>query len=129
MKNKKYFINLKETDNDNTDNNFCQNNYILKPAKKSFKPKMDMPNYCTDTILKNLKNERISLLSINQQNILLQEIISDENLNGYNKTKYNDEESDRIQENKKKLKHIKINKKRYNSKNDYDTSRSHCNIF
>ena len=129
LKNKKYIINLKETDNDNTDNNFCQNNYILKPAKKSFKPKMDMPNYCTDTILKNLKNERISLLSINQQNILLQEIISDENLNGYNKTKYNDEESDRIQENKKKLKHIKINKKRYNSKNDYDTSRSHCNIF
>jgi hypothetical protein len=133
LKNIKYIINLKEADNDNTDNNFYQNNYILKPAKKSFKPKMDMPNYCTDTILKNLKNERISLLSINQQNILLQEIISDENtmerMNIYNKKKYNDEESERIQENKKKLKHIKINKKRYNSKNDYDKSCSHCIIF
>ena len=114
LKNKKYIINLKETDNDNPDNNFYQNNYILKPAKKSFKPKMDMPNYCIDTILKNLKNERICLLSINQQNILLKEIISDEN---------------RIQENKKKLKHNKINKKKYNSKNDYDTSRSHCIIL
>ena len=129
LKNKKYIINLKETDNDNTDNNFCQNNYILKPAKKSFKPKMDMPNYCVDTILKNLKNERICLLSINQQNILLHEIMSDKRMKVYNKKKFNDEESDRIQENKKKLKPIKINKKRYNSKNDYDTSRSHCNIF
>ena len=78
-------INLKETGNDNTDSNFCQNNYILKPAKKSFKPKMDMPNYCIDTILKNLKNERICLLSINQQNILLHEIISDESMNINNK--------------------------------------------
>ena len=129
LKNKKYIINLKETDNDNTDNNFYQNNYILKPAKKSFKPKMDMPNYCFDTILKNLKNERICLLSINQENILLKEIISDEHMDIYNKKKYNDEESDRIQENKKKLKHKKTNKKRYNSKNDYDTSRSHCIIF
>ena len=90
---------------------------------------MDMPNYCIDTILKNLKNERICLLSINQQNILLHEIISDESMNINNKKKYNDEESDRIQENKKKIKHIKINKKRYNSKDDYDTSRSHCIIF
>ena len=129
LNNKKYIINLKETDNDNTDNNFCQNNYILKPAKKSFKPKMDMPNYCINTILKNLKNERICLLSISQQNILLKEIISDENMNIYNKKKYNDEESDRIKENKQKLKHNKKNKKRYNSKNDYDTSRSHCFIF
>ena len=129
LKNKKYIINLKETDNDNTDNNFCQNNYILKPAKKSFKPKLDMPNYCINTILKNLKNERICLLSISQQNILLKEIISDENMNIYNKKKYNDEESDRIKENKQKLKHNKKNKKRYNSKNDYDTSRSHCFIF
>jgi hypothetical protein len=129
LKNKKYIINLKETDNDNTDNNFYQNNYILKPAKKSFKPKMDMPNYCINTILKNLKNERICLLSISQQNILLKEIISDENMNIYNKKKYNDEESDRIKENKQKLKHNKKNKKRYNSKNDYDTSRSHCFIF
>ena len=129
LKNKKYIINLKEADNDNTDNNFYQNNYILKPAKKSFIPKMDMPNYCINTILKNLKNERICLLSINQQNILLKEIISDENMNIYNKKKYNDEESDRIKENKQKLKHNKKNKKRYNSKNDYDTSRSHCFIF
>jgi hypothetical protein len=129
LKNKKYIINLKEADNDNTDNNFYQNNYILKPAKKSFKPKMDMPNYCINTILKNLKNERICLLSISQQNILLKEIISDENMNIYNKKKYNDEESDRIKENKQKLKHNKKNKKRYNSKNDYDTSRSHCFIF
>ena len=88
-----------------------------------------MPNYCIDTILKNLKNERICLFSINQQNILLQEIISDENVNISNKNNYNDEESDRTQENKKKLIHIKINKKRYNSKNDYDKSHSHCNIF
>jgi len=129
LENKKYIINLKETDNDNSDNNFCQNNYALKPAKKSFKPKMDMPNYCIDTILKNLKNERICLLSINQQNILLQEIISDENIIEYNKKSYSDEESDRIKKNKKKLKHIKINKKRYNSKSDYDTSRSHCIII
>ena len=133
LNNKKYIINLKETFNDDTNNNFCQNNYVLKPAKKNFKPKIDMPNYCLDTILKNLKNERICLFSINQQNILLQEIISDENtmerMNIYNKKKYNDEESERIQENKKKLKHIKINKKRYNSKNDYDKSCSHCIIF
>ena len=130
LNNKKYIINLKETDNDSTDNNFCQNNYILKPAKKSFKPKLDMPNYCIDIILKNLKNERICLFCINQQNILLQEIMSDENMNIFNKKKYNDdEESDTTQENKKMLKHIKINKKTYNSKNDYDTSRSHCNIF
>ena len=129
LNNKKYIINLKETDNEDTDNNFCQNNYVLKPAKKNFKPKIDMPNYCIDTILKNLKNERICLFSINQQNILLQEIISDENVNISNKNNYNDEESDRTQENKKKLIHIKINKKRYNSKNDYDKSHSHCNIF
>ena len=129
LNNKKYIINLKETDNNNMDNNFCQNNYILKPAKKSFKPKMDMPNYCIDTILKNLKNERICLFSINQQNILLREVISDESMNLYNKKKYIDEESDRIQENKKMLKLIKINKKRYNSKNDYYTSCSYCNIF
>ena len=129
LNNKKYIINLKETDNEDTDNNFCQNNYVLKPAKKNFKPKIDMPNYCIDTILKNLKNERICLFSINQQNILLQEIISDESVNISNKNNYNDEESDRTQENKKKLIHIKINKKRYNSKNDYDKSHSHCNIF
>ena len=129
LNNKKYIINLKETDNEDTDNNFCQNNYVLKPAKKNFKPKIDMPNYCIDTILKNLKNERICLFSINQQNILLQEIISDENVNISNKNNYNDEESDRTQENKKKLIHIKINKKRYNSKNDYDKSHSHFNIF
>ena len=108
LNNKKYIINLKETDNEDTDNNFCQNNYVLKPAKKNFKPKIDMPNYCIDTILKNLKNERICLFSINQQNILLQEIISDENVNISNKNNYNDEESDRTQENKKKLIHIKI---------------------
>ena len=129
LNNKKYIINLKETDNEDTDKNFCQNNYVLKPAKKNFKPKIDMPNYCIDTILKNLKNERICLFSINQQNILLQEIISDENVSISNKNNYNDEESDRIQENKKKLIHIKINKKRYNSKNDYDKSHSHCNMF
>ena len=36
LNNKKYIINLKETDNEDTDNNFCQNNYVLKPAKKKF---------------------------------------------------------------------------------------------
>lgn len=127
--NKKYNINLKGTDHDINEKQFIQNNYLLKPAKKNFKPKMDMPSYSYDSILKNLKDERISLIIKNQENILLQEEISDEIINSNDEENNYEKESCKSEEPKSPIKKIKIKRKSYTSKYDDDISHSKCNIF
>ena len=94
------------------------NNYKLKPAKKNFKPKSDMPYYSHKSILKDLKNERISLICMNSYNIILRtKEKEEENDNNYN-----------IDKNIKKKKSVKNNKKKYFSKDD-DMSLSFCILF
>lgn len=127
--NKKYYVNLKGIDHDINEKQFIQNNYLLKPAKKNFKPKMDMPSYSYDSILKNLKDERISLIIKNQENILLQEEISDEIINSNDEENNYEKESCKSEEPKSPIKKIKIKRKSYTSKYDDDISHSKCNIF
>jgi hypothetical protein len=91
-------------------------NYKLKPAKKNFKPKSDMPYYSHKSILKDLKNERISLVCMNSYNIIL-------------RTKEKEEENNyNIDKNIKKNKSLKNNIKEYFSKDD-DMSHSFCILF
>lgn len=127
--NKKYNINLKGIDHSVNEKQFIQNNYLLKPAKKNLKPKMDMPSYSYDSILKNLKDERISLIIKNQENILLREEISDETINSNDEENDYEKESCKSEEPKSPIKKIKIKRKSYTSKYDDDISHSKCNIF
>ena len=120
INNKTYCITLKSIDDCENENNLYKYNYILKPAKKNYKPKNDLPNYSYQSILGDLKNERICFVCNNKENILLNEIINDEcnNNDGYE----NNEEYI------KKPK-IKINKNYFSKNEDRSYSHSHCIIF
>ena len=90
LNNKKYYIYLKKIDDDVNEDNLYKYNYILKPAKKNFKPKNDMPNYSFHSFLKDIKDERLSFVCNNKENILLKEILDDDefdNLNDSNEGK------------------------------------------
>ena len=90
LNNKKYYIYLKKIDDDVNEDNLYKYNYILKPAKKNFKPKNDMPNYSFHSFLKDIKDERLSFVCNNKENILLKEILDDvefDNLNDSNQGK------------------------------------------
>lgn len=85
------------------------------PAKKNYKPKSDMPSYSNKSFLRDLKNERISFICINNENIVLKE----KGINEINEI--NNEEEEEIDNNNI----IIINRKNYISKSD-DMSHSFC---
>ena len=114
-----YFISLKEK-YQNNNNNFYVDNFKLMPAKKNYKPKSDMPSYSNKSILRDLKNERISFICINNENIVFKEkgINEIDEINNHNNYC---EEEDEIDNNNSFI----IKRKNSISKSD-DMSHSFC---
>lgn len=120
LNNKRYYISLKSIDNLGNEDNLYKYNYILKPAKKNYKPKNDMPCYSYKSILGDIKNERICFVCDNKENILLNEIINDE---------YNDKICYENKEEYIEKPKIKINKNSFSKNEDRSYSHNHCIIF
>lgn len=53
------------------------NQYELRQTKKNFKPKMDMPPFYIDTIIENVKNEKLSLVPLNKKSLKLTKVYQD----------------------------------------------------
>ena len=91
INNNNYIINYKSTnyvvslkDCENSDYNFYINNYEIRPCKKkNFFPKNDLPQYSTNSLLKDIIYERISFVSKNALNIMLFEKYDEEIENIY----------------------------------------------
>ncbi len=127
INNNNFIINYKSTnyvvslkDCENSDYNFYINNYELRPCKKSnFFPKNDLPHYSTNSLLKDIINERISFVSKNPLNIMLTE-------------KY-DEEIENIFENKSHKNsinnNININNQSINKYDQDKSTKNNCFIF
>lgn len=73
---KEYIISLKECDNENK-NDFYKKNYELRPSKKDLKPKNDISPFSSSILLKNIANDKISLICKNELYIMLIEKFDD----------------------------------------------------
>ena len=110
----KYNLSLKDSDDEN-DIDFYINNYELRHCKKRKNvPDFDLPCYCSNSILNNMINEKISFVTKNPLNIILIE-----NYDNYNENFCNN-----------KIKYINNDKKIENGFNLKKVkSTNKCNIF
>ena len=131
-----YIFSLKDCQNNNN-KNFYIENYELRLCKKNLKPNFELPPFFSSILLKNILNEKLSLICNNNLYIMLLEKTEDnyenekENLNEieYEKDNLNEMENENINEKEDKLK-IRIKKEniKYDNSNNYNC-KNNCIFF
>ena len=131
-----YIFSLKNCENNNN-KNFYMENYELRLCKKNLKPNFELPPFFSSILLKNILNEKLSLICNNNLYIMLLEKTEDnyenekENLNEieYEKDNLNEMENENINEKEDKLK-IRIKKEniKYDNSNNYNC-KNNCIFF
>lgn len=121
---KQYIFSLKNCQNSNK--NFYVENYELRLCKKNgLKPKFDLPPFSPSVSLKNILNEKISLICKNSLYImLLEKSVDSEELN------YEKEFKNEINEEKDEKIKIRIRKENIKFDNNSNHNcKNRCNIF
>ena len=121
---KQYIFSLKNCQNSNK--NFYVENYELRLCKKNeLKPKFDLPPFSPSVSLKNILNEKISLICKNSLYImLLEKSVDSEELN------YEKEIKNEINEEKDEKIKIRIRKENIKFDNNSNHNcKNRCNIF
>ena len=114
-----YIFSLKDCQNNNN-KNFYMENYELRLCKKNLKPNFELPPFYSSFLLKNIFNEKLSLICQNNLYIMLLEKTGDNH--------ENEKENENINEKEHK---IKIRIKKENSKYDSDNynCKNKCILF
>ena len=107
----------------NNNKNFYIENYELRLCKKNLKPNFELPPFFSSILLKNILNEKLSLICHNNLYIMLLEKEGDDHENE------NEKENENNNEKEDKIK-IRIKKEniKYDNSNNYNC-KNNCIFF
>jgi hypothetical protein len=117
-----YIFSLKNCENNNN-KNFYMENYELRLCKKNLKPNFELPPFFSSILLKNILNEKLSLICHNNLYIMLLEKEGDDHENE------NEKENENNNEKEDKIK-IRIKKEniKYDKGDNYNCKKK-CILF